>query len=566
MGRSSVLLIILLLASAASCLHFQRQSLRHTTADAELEALRAQQSSFENQVNSLISNISDIDGRVRATSNVSLKVQLLENAILSERETVFSLSNSIVPPFNLSKTACQELTNEQKINLLEQVGAAKLKIQQIKRLAASIPACEEVRLISSDIAKQSTLIDSIEKAIYTRCDSSIVLSATIFQSNIYASNWILGSQTIDDLIEEYYQRSVRYDNITNCPLEFPYFDGQQCIRCDQDGAVFNMFTKQCDFCPYDTAINTALRVCQQIPHYSDYAQTANYNLDGASSLPAPDPSLTPCPQRTPFWNGTCVRCKGGKWWSVKDNLCKSCPAGLAFDVNIKSCIAPSGNNLVTVLEGTQWVTAAGNQTNVLKERAALVGSNATIQYCSDDSPYFDGFQCIKCDQQFDLSALTCVSAPAGSAYDDNLHAFLPAVQNKETNVKAANILSTGVLVNSTVADCDISTPFFDGVACIQCPSPFVLFNLATRQCVSCESTEAFNNTSHKCERRPAVLISTNFNGLLATPKKSLADYKRELLDKVQNSQDYIVNKCKDATLYSNFTACFSCRSTELFNV
>jgi hypothetical protein len=131
---------------------------------------------------------------------------------------VFALSNSIIPPFNLSKNACQELTNQQKINLLEQVANARSKIESIKKLAASIPPCDEIKMINSDIAKQTVLLDSIEKAIYTKCDASIVLSPTIFQSNIYATNWILGSQTIDDLIEEYYQRSVQYDNITNCPL------------------------------------------------------------------------------------------------------------------------------------------------------------------------------------------------------------------------------------------------------------------------------------------------------------------------------------------------------------
>lgn len=47
---------------------------------------------------------------------------------------------------------------------------------------------------------------------------NVILSPTIFQTNIYATNWTLGNLTIDDLIEQYYQRSIRYDNITNCPV------------------------------------------------------------------------------------------------------------------------------------------------------------------------------------------------------------------------------------------------------------------------------------------------------------------------------------------------------------
>ena len=192
-------------------------------------------------------------------------------------------------------------------------------------------------------------MDSIEKAIYTKCDSNIILSATIFQSNIYAPNWILGNQTIDDLIEEYYQRSVQYDNITNCPLEFPFFNGNQCVQCKDNLPIFNMFKKTCDACPYDTQLNQGLRKCDQIQHYSDYTKSNNYNLYGASALPAPDSTLTPCPAKTPFWNGKCINCQNGKWWSVKDNACKSCPAGQAFDINVKSCVQPSGTPFLTVL-------------------------------------------------------------------------------------------------------------------------------------------------------------------------------------------------------------------------
>lgn len=316
---------------------------------SELETLRAQQLGFENQVTSLISNITDLDSKVKSASKVSDKVNLLENAIISERDTVFSLSNSMIPPFNLSKNACQELTNEQKINLLDQVSAAKLQIDKIKTLAVSIPPCAELKMISSDIQKQSALIESVEKAIYTKCDASIVLSPTIFQSNIYATNWILGNQTIDDLIEEYYQRSIQYDNITNCPLENPFFDGNSCINCHEPEPIFNILTRNCEACPFDTQLNTGLRICQQVPHYSDYSKATTYSLDGASSLPTPDPKLTPCPSKTPFWNGKCLSCRSGRWWSVKDNVCKSCPAGNAFDSNLKTCVVPSGKPFLTVL-------------------------------------------------------------------------------------------------------------------------------------------------------------------------------------------------------------------------
>ncbi len=62
----------------------------------------------------------------------------------------------------------------------------------------------------------------------------------------------------------------------------------------------------------------------------------------------------------------------------------------------------------------------------MKERADLLEKSKTApQYCSADSPYFDGFQCVKCDNQFDLSTKKCTNPPSNNAYDDNIHAFVP---------------------------------------------------------------------------------------------------------------------------------------------
>ncbi len=58
-----------------------------------------------------------------------------------------------------------------------------------------------------------------------------------------------------------------------------------------------------------------------------------------------------------------------------------------------------------------------------------------------------------------------------------------------------------------------------------------MFDLSTKKCVVCEVTEIYNSTSRKCQNREIVLISTNFNNLLAIPTKSIADYKQELYDK-----------------------------------
>lgn len=241
---------------------------------------------------------------------------------------------------------------------------------------------------------------------------------------------------------------------------------------------------------------------------------------------------------------------------------------MAFDVNVRQCVAAPNATYLTQLEGTNWVTANGNFSNVLKQRAGIVAAaNGThLPYCHESAPYYDGIQCINCDYQFNLTLLKCVSSPNGTVYDDNLHTYVVPENHKQTNVKASNLLSDSPLMNNTsVPDCNLTNPFYDGNACISCPQPFILFDVSTKTCVTCESDKIYNSSTLKCDKRPITLISTNFNNLLGTPSKSIPQFKADVLDKVNNS-DTIINQCSDPNQYSNYSACFTCRSNEYFNV
>ena len=65
----------------------------------------------------------------------------------------------------------------------------------------------------------------MEDILYAKCLKVLLLSPTIYQTNLYVNNWILGDQTADEIVDEYYQRSLRYNNVTNCPLARPFYVG-----------------------------------------------------------------------------------------------------------------------------------------------------------------------------------------------------------------------------------------------------------------------------------------------------------------------------------------------------
>ncbi len=70
----------------------------------------------------------------------------------------------------------------------------------LQKQIVTAPKCDKVNGLESDLQKQLTLLDSLQKTIYTECQSKSILTPTIYQTNIYADGWILGDQNIDDLI------------------------------------------------------------------------------------------------------------------------------------------------------------------------------------------------------------------------------------------------------------------------------------------------------------------------------------------------------------------------------
>jgi len=46
-------------------------------------------------------------------------------------------------------------------------------------------------------------LESIIKVMNSDCTDQSILSPTVFHSNIYAPNWILGNQTINDVVGNY---------------------------------------------------------------------------------------------------------------------------------------------------------------------------------------------------------------------------------------------------------------------------------------------------------------------------------------------------------------------------
>ena len=309
----------------------------------------------------------------------------------------------------------------------------------------------------------------IETTVSNNCEQHFIHEDAVFQTNLYNNtNWVLGAYTMDQLIDEYYERSMKYANISNCPLEAPYYASHfpteglgSCVACSNSEPVFDIEKKKCIACPFDFEINTTTHLCEPVPKNSNYTYGQNYVLAPLKLIPLPNPDLKSCPEDRPFFDGeVCVACElPSNYWQISEKICKSCEEETSFDINMRKCMISESNKL-TELFGTKWITEDKTIKEVLNERLEILEENKTsgnYEYCPDLTPYFDGIACIYCPEEtvFNLDTKLCTKTPEGLKYDENMRQFIKPLQNHETDPEAENYISREPLKdNSLIPNCN----------------------------------------------------------------------------------------------------------------
>ena len=124
--------------------------------------------------------------------------------------------------------------------------------------------CDKTEQVLSDARKQLFFLDTMREIMTTDCRRSATLGPTIFQTNLYAENWVLGNYSSDDIVKLYNKRAEQYDNVTNCPTDKPFFDGKSCIQCPSNSPVFNIETSQCGNCPSGEQVDNTAKRCTAV--------------------------------------------------------------------------------------------------------------------------------------------------------------------------------------------------------------------------------------------------------------------------------------------------------------
>lgn len=70
------------------------------------------------------------------------------------------------------------------------------------------------------------------------------LAHSEYQTNLKAKGWCYGKLTPEQVKLLWFAYTVK-NNVTNCPLDTPYYDGQRCIACEYPTSFFDLSNRKC---------------------------------------------------------------------------------------------------------------------------------------------------------------------------------------------------------------------------------------------------------------------------------------------------------------------------------
>ncbi len=244
-------------------------------------------------------------------TNIQSIIKTISSSAKPDVPSIIETRN--LPTFAFSKTDCQNLKDDQKKQILDQVKTAKTSVGSFKQNASE--------KVLADAGNSLRYLSTIEKLVNSNCNdiSYLLIGPTPYQTNVNTKQpWILGGITMDNLVKDYVNRINTINNVTNCGIDTPFWTGFVCTSCQDPTPVFNITSGKCVACPAGTAFNAEKRECVATgaKNYKPHASAEPNVLVPAE---APKDALktymntgdVECPSATPF---------------VKNNNCIACPA------------------------------------------------------------------------------------------------------------------------------------------------------------------------------------------------------------------------------------------------
>ena len=184
------------------------------------------------------------------------------------------------------------------------------------------------------------------------------------------------------------------ENDVECPEERPFFNGDECIECEDQ---FNLTTKECTTCPDGVVFDPELHDCVKNNTPNATNPAAYDNLLSPNEEPKQNETDNPCPEDKPFFSNEsqeCIACdEENPIFDVENGNCTKCGEGEMLNTTTHNCSKP---NYKTNFTAGQNKTIVPNDTTIEDLNDTAESSNPDALYCPEDKPFFNGNECVDC--------------------------------------------------------------------------------------------------------------------------------------------------------------------------
>ena len=423
------------------------------------------------------------------------------------------IPTSALTTFAYDRNTCESLTDDQKKQIAEKVKSTKASITTFKTNVK-----DNKLLIDADNSIQ--YLDTIQSLTNSSCSTLttyLLIGPTPFQTNINTKkSWVLGGLTMDNLVKDYINRITVNNNVTNCGENTPFWNGLDCIACNDPKPIFNMSASECTACPTGKVFDLKTKTCIDGQAPAPKAWKPNPAAESKALVPAgTQTDALPkylstgsdvCPTDKPnVKDNTCIACPTDKpYFNIVSKACEACPTGATYNTTSHQCISAAKQYKPNAAAETKVIVQDGAPKDALKTYMntgtepcptdkPFVKDNACIP-CPTDKPYFNivAKECQKCPLNYVLDTAThkCILGKP-IATDVSLHTPRLVMNEDKTSADWDNYVKE----NEDKMLCPSDTPFWNGTKCIQCPD---LFNVSIKECDSCEAGLTLHE-NHKCE-------------------------------------------------------------------
>ena len=184
----------------------------------------------------------------------------MQEGVANERDILHTITGYLTLPFNISSTECYDISETQKESITAQLTSISAGISALEADSGLGDECKEYQKIREELTRQKTYIESIRIALLSKgCGERPHKTITVtgltpsgladiaqseYQTNLKAENLCYGSLTQEQVKLLWFAFTVK-NNITNCPLATPFYDGTKCIQCTGDKAFFDLSLRRC---------------------------------------------------------------------------------------------------------------------------------------------------------------------------------------------------------------------------------------------------------------------------------------------------------------------------------